>query len=223
MIKLIRDNRLYFILCLVWFAVAGIPLLFVDKGAFSLFLNKYHSPALDIFFRYATWMGDGLVIGIVCLILFFVKFRYAIITSVVSFLSAWFVSLIKHAVDEERPSLYFKGMQLNYVKGVELYQRMSFPSGHTAAAFTLFLLFIIFTTNKKFSWLYFFLAVLVAVSRVYLLQHFEVDVFFGSLFGVVFTLILYYLINITPLLKGKWSEGSLITLMRKRNQPATGN
>ncbi len=219
MIRVLKENRLFLSLCMLWFAASGIPLLFTGKGAFSLWLNNLHTPFLDIFFRYATWLGDGNVIIIICFLLFFVKYRYAIVTSLVSFTSAWFISLIKHSVDEERPSLFFKNMSVHYVDGVELYQRMSFPSGHTAAAFTLFFLFMIFTADKKYAWLYFALAVTAALSRVYLMQHFLVDVFFGSFFGILFTLILYTLLMATPLFKNKqWCEGSLVTLLQKRKR-----
>ncbi len=216
MLQLIKENRIFYLLCLIWFIVAGIYLLLYDKGSFSLSLNKLHNPAADLFFRYATWLGDGILISAVCLLLIFVKFRFAILTIVISFVSAWLVSLIKRSFDEERPSLFFKGQALNYVDGVELYQRLSFPSGHTAAAFTLFCLFCFFVKNKNYNYLFFGLALITAISRVYLMQHFLVDVYFGSLFGVFFATVFYYSLMLTPFFKEKkWHERGLI---RKRER-----
>ncbi|MBK7568050.1 MAG: phosphatase PAP2 family protein [Bacteroidetes bacterium] len=65
--------------------------------------------------------------------------------------------------------------------------------------------------NKNYGYLFFGLALLVAISRVYLMQHFLVDVYFGSLFGLIFTLILYQLLMISPLFRNKkWHERSFI-------------
>lgn len=181
-----------------------------NKGSLSLALNKLHNPAADMFFRYATWLGDGIIISAVCLLLIFIKFRYAVLTIVISFVSAWLVSLMKRFYDEPRPAVYFKDDVLNYVSGIELYQRLSFPSGHTAAAFTLFCLFTFFARNKNYAYLFFSLAFIVAISRVYLLQHFLVDVYFGSFFGLLFATIFYYLMMQTPLFKNKkWHERRL--------------
>ena len=209
--KILRENKIFFLLCLTWFVVAGVYLLIFDKGVFSLWMNKNHSPAADTFFRYATWLGDGYTVGIACLFLFFVKLRYGIITSLVSFTSAFLISLLKDFYNEARPSLYFQGQEIHFVEGLKLYQWHSFPSGHTAAAFTLFCLFAIFVKNKSYGYLFFGLALLVAFSRVYLMQHCLVDVYFGSLFGLIFTLVLYQLIMITPLFRNKkWHERSVL-------------
>lgn len=211
MIKLLKENKIFFLLCILWFVIAGIYLLIYNKGAFSLWMNANHNPTSDTFFRYATWLGDGYTIGIVCLLLLFVKLRFGIIASLVSFTSAFLISLLKDFYNEARPSLYFKDMDIHYVEGLKLYQWHSFPSGHTAAAFTLFCLFAIFVKNKNYGYLFFGLALLVAISRVYLMQHFLVDVYFGSLFGLIFTLILYQLLMISPLFRNKkWHERSFI-------------
>ncbi|MFI5171922.1 MAG: phosphatase PAP2 family protein [Chitinophagales bacterium] len=217
MIRLIKENRIFYLLCLLWFIIAGIYLVMYSKGAFSLALNKLHNPTADLFFRYATWLGDGIIISSVCLLLIFVKFRYAILTILISFVSAWLVSLIKKFYDEPRPSVYFKDDMLNYVDGIELYQRLSFPSGHTAAAFTLFCLFTFFAKNKNYGYLFFTLALIVAISRVYLLQHFLVDVYFGSFFGIFFATIFYYLLMRSPLFGNKkWHERGLLVKYKER-------
>ena len=211
MLRILKENKIFYLLCLVWFLAAGIYLLIYDKGTFSLWLNKNHSPAADIFFRYATWLGDGYTVGIACLILLLVKLRYGIIASLVSFVSAFLISLLKDFYNEARPAIYFKGQDIHIVEGLKQYQWHSFPSGHTAAAFTLFCLFAIFVKNKNYSYLFFGLALLVAISRVYLMQHFLVDVYFGSLFGLIFTLGLYQLLRISPLFRNKtWHETSVI-------------
>jgi len=217
MIKILKENKIFFLLCLLWFIMAGIYLLIYDKGTFSIWMNKNHSIGADIFFRYATWLGDGYTVAIVCLLLLFVKLRFGIITSLVSFTSAFLISLLKDFYNEARPSIYFQGQDIHFVDGLKLYQWHSFPSGHTAAAFTLFCLLAIFVKNKNYSYLFFGFALLVALSRVYLMQHFLVDVYFGSLLGLIFTLVLYQLLMWTPLFRNKtWHERSLIKKSKVR-------
>ncbi|MBR3003521.1 MAG: phosphatase PAP2 family protein [Lachnospiraceae bacterium] len=66
-----------------------------------------------------------------------------------------------------------------------------FPSGHTNGAFEIATALVLYTTRceerKKRKWAWFFViaAVLVMVSRVYLMVHYASDVIFGMLFGIV--------------------------------------
>jgi len=86
----------------------------------------------------------------------------------------------------------------HFIDGVTHVGNASFPSGHSATAFGVALILSIFEKNKKRSMLYFFAAVLVGYSRVYLGQHFLQDVFFGSMIGVVSALIVYFTIDNKP-------------------------
>lgn len=178
--SIILDNKRFYTLWLITMIVVGCILPFTEKGDFSLWLNFRNNWFYDVFFRYATWLGDGVVIGIICLVLLFVRLGWGITATVVSFFSAFFVSLIKKQVNAPRPSLVFENMDLHYVQGLDLYKNFSFPSGHTAAAFTMFLLLSAFVKDKRYTYVFFFLAVIVAISRVYLLQHFLIDVYFGA-------------------------------------------
>jgi membrane-associated phospholipid phosphatase len=188
--QLIQQHKTFYQSWLIWFILVGLYLSFNSKAAGSLALNEIHTPVGDIFFRYITWGGDGILIGIVCFVFLFVRLRYGILLSLVSFISAFFVSLLKQFYDEPRPSRYFAGQDVNWVDGIDLYANHSFPSGHAAAAFTMFLLMSFFFNNKSLTAVFFILALLVAISRVYLFQHFLIDVWVGSLCGVVFGTIL---------------------------------
>jgi len=209
------ENKLFYLLWLSVLLVVGAVLPFIEKGDFSLWLNYRHTPILDRLFHYATWLGDGITVGIACLILLILKLRWGIIASLVSFCSAFLISLIKKAYNEPRPSLVFENMDLHYVDGVELYRNFSFPSGHTGAAFTLFLLLTIFTRNKQYTWLFFFLACMVAVSRVYLMQHFLIDVYAGALLGVLFTTVLYLPFYFWFRNRPRWAEFGALQLQTK--------
>ena len=71
---------------------------------------------------------------------------------------------------------------------------MSFPSGHTTgAAFAAS--FIAIVSNSR-AWAIFlaFFAIIVGISRVYLAQHFVIDIYFGYLFGFISSLLGFCLI-----------------------------
>lgn len=178
------------LLCIGAAIIFLYPVLVFPKGELELLINKYHYPALDIFFKYITHLGDGAFLGILLLILLFVNYSSTIITAFSVSIQAIIVSLFKRWLFKgmERPLGFFEdGIALNFVEGVDVHNFNTFPSGHTATAFALFgLIFLVVKKHDIFnSTLLFALAFCVGFSRVYLLQHFVVDVYFGAIFGVL--------------------------------------
>jgi membrane-associated phospholipid phosphatase len=74
---------------------------------------------------------------------------------------------------------------IHKVEGVVMHQLSSFPSGHTATAFTIFLLTIYLFDNKKMVLIGLIYAMLCAYSRVYLGQHFPLDLGGGILVAII--------------------------------------
>ena len=108
-------------------------------------------------------------------------------------MSATVVNLFKKVLlgDMFRPSKYFElyeTYQLHLVEGVKLHSLQSFPSGHTATAFNLFLMLALMVKNNYLKLVFSTLAVVIAYSRVYISQHFLVDITAGSVVGVIFIL-----------------------------------
>ena len=65
--------------------------------------------------------------------------------------------------------IIFRGKHvLHLVEGIDLHSVNSFPSGHSASAFALFLCLTIIIKNKALQPIFFTIACLVAYSRVYL-------------------------------------------------------
>jgi undecaprenyl-diphosphatase len=54
---------------------------------------------------------------------------------------------------------------------------------------------LFFRFNKKYSIVVFLLAVLVGISRIYLLAHFKEDVLFGSFLGLISAMVAYFYYN----------------------------
>lgn len=194
--QIIKDNR-WFLWPYVLFLVAANSIMNVtDKGDAFLFINAHHSPFWDQFFRFATYLGDGTFAAVVMLlVLLFYSARSGVIGGISLIGISATVQPLKRLVftDSPRPKNFFTDVDLHFVEQVNVHGNHAMPSGHTAAGFALFMsLSIIFAPrNKALALLFFILALIVGYSRLYLAQHFLVDVYYGSLIGVLLPLIFF--------------------------------
>ena len=166
----------------------GVILLLLPKAYIHLFINQYHSSAADIFFTYATLLGDGLSATILVVILLFISFRYASMVAVSNIACSVIIQSLKRFIfaDSVRPYQFFKGVHPLYlVPGVEVYSFNSFPSGHSATVFTTCTLLCLMTKERYVRTVLFMMACTIAFSRVYLSEHFFVDIYAGAIIGVV--------------------------------------
>ncbi|MFN8353782.1 MAG: phosphatase PAP2 family protein [Spirosomataceae bacterium] len=150
-------------------------------------INQWHSESADVFFKYMTELGDGWFACVVIVGLFFYAKPLAGIAGVSFLSSALVAQALKRVFFDEvvRPSKYFEGQWSDYhrVTGVELLSDNSFPSGHTTSAFAVFCLLALVLPNKRWGGFLLIMACLVGYSRMYLFQHFMIDVYAGSVIG----------------------------------------
>ncbi|HVD98166.1 MAG TPA: phosphatase PAP2 family protein [Cytophagaceae bacterium] len=200
----------------MYFLIAGLLVWMQEKGTAVLFFNRNYHPFLDWFFKIVTYLGDGwFAIPLISFLLLFRNIFKGIVMLASVLLSFLVVQTLKIVVfpNMPRPSKYFpESMKLYYVEGVEIHTQNSFPSGHSAQAFAIFLLLALFTKNKNWSVFYFLTALLVTISRMYLAQHFLIDTYFGALIATLVTFFTYYYFtNHTTLAhKERWQRGWLV-------------
>lgn len=210
--KTVFKANLFFLFPYILFIIFGALLIFASaKAATHLEFNQHHIPFFDVFFYYATYLGDGITAVFIVLALLFISYRYALITALSVIISAIITQLLKHFVfsDIVRPKKYFEGLQqLYFVPDVENYLYNSFPSGHTTCAFALYFSAAMCCKNNLLKFLFFTIALTAAYSRVYLSQHFFEDVYAGSFIGTITAFFVYYAVQKQ---NAGWMENSLLT------------
>ena len=212
----IKRNAVFIGLSLAYLITLGLALLLVQKGDLHLWLCDRHTPAGDIFFRYYTHVAEWFPYALCAIILLFGRVGDAAFAASCQAMSALTTQIIKHLLNAPRPLIWFESnmpeIQLPLVDGVQMNHWLSFPSGHTTSFFALAFAASILATQKiskaqpvsqrsglTAQWscsvavqlLLFVLAVLGGYSRIYLSQHFAMDVFGGSCVGLIITVVCY--------------------------------
>ena len=179
----------------------ALLLAIIPKGELHLLLCQPHTPFLDAVVPIFSDLVDWLPYLVIVLLLFY-RAGWASFLASNLLLSTLIVQPIKHLVNAPRPLTWFAenmpDAALPVVDGVKMNLWLSFPSGHTTTFFVLFfsISIILCAENIKgkniLSLLCFLLATFGAYTRIYLSQHFALDVFAGILIASFSTILLYY-------------------------------
>lgn len=216
---LLKQNQIFLISYMIFLIAGLIPVLLYSRPDLHLFLNRFHSPCTDVFFKYFTFLGSGCTATIVCLILLFIRIRY----SLIMFVAAWagsgiMVQLLKHIVFPgfDRPVKVLETVSgLYLVQGIEFHDHFSFPSGHAATALVIFGMLALMTSRKWLKLFFLLCAVTVSYSRVYLSQHFLEDILLGSAIGILAVIIFYWYFH---RLKITWADHPVQYYFRPEKQ-----
>ena len=176
----------------IFYLMIGLlTMLFFTKENLHLFINHQHNFLCDYFFKYITFLGDGITAAIISILLIMISVRFFLVFGLTNILAGFFSQILKryifpHALS---PKAYFQNLvPLYFVPGVEIFSFNSFPSGHSATAFLISIFFASLSQKKSWQIGMLICAVLISLSRVYLSQHFFEDTIAGSIIGVVFGL-----------------------------------
>lgn len=178
-----------------------IASLSIDKGLDVLWINGHHTAFLDLFFKTITHLGDGLIFIPIIVFAAFTRFRYAIAALAASLLHGVLVSLFKRALFPklERPRKFLGDDLIHFVSGVDVHNFNSFPSGHTATAFCAAFFLSLISGNRTMGIFTLLLAFIVGYSRIYLAQHFLIDVAAGAVVGTFSTYIVWQVMELNQL------------------------
>jgi membrane-associated phospholipid phosphatase len=163
---------------LIAFTLLLLSYIFGRDGLF-LYFNANLGPFADSFFSYFTHLADGWIL-IPYLILVVGIFKKDVPFIIINFITSTLLTQIPKQLiwpSVNRPIA--SGIDLSkihVVTGVDVHSFNSFPSGHTATAFSLFLITVYLFPNKKVLLAGGLYAIICGYSRIYLGQHFPLDI-----------------------------------------------
>jgi len=190
-----------FVLLVVGFVIVSLLVHFqitesFDQLVISFVANHVGYSPLDEIMQIITESGDSFyMLGFGILMLLIKKTRRIGITLMILIvLSTLLTGYIKCGMDRDRPDFDYEGAPFPVKISRDTFAlfceggfNASYPSGH-AARTIIFAIVIGYALSERFprgAYLLFLYPVLVSISRVYVLQHFPMDVIGGAILGVM--------------------------------------
>jgi membrane-associated phospholipid phosphatase len=194
MLSIIEKNKSYLGLYMLFFiALFTYQLAFYQTDALFYF-SHHRSSFLNGFFLFVTRLGEEFSYLILVMWFLYKNERKTILKVLINAVAVLVISVVlKLIFSHPRPVSFLEehGImgQMTLVNDYILRGMNSFPSGHTMSAFALYSgLAFHFSTHKNWQKVLLIIAILVGVSRVYLVAHFPEDVLLGSALGVLIAL-----------------------------------
>lgn len=196
MLKKAHNINRHFIFGLILTAIVALYLIInsfiLGQTEFFLLLNANLGSFADNFFAFWTNLGDGVVWLIVAYLFFRYRRKQVPLLVATIIISTLITQVTKNYIAPAalRPTAAIVDIHsIHTVPGVELLTANSFPSGHTATAFCIFLLGCLLIRKRWVIPVGFVCALLVGYSRIYLGQHFPLDVGAGMVTAMITVLL----------------------------------
>lgn len=205
----IKRNSVFLGLWLASVMALTVAISLTDKASLHLLLCNHHSAWADCLMPILSDTCNWLPYVAAAAILIW-RWRAGLFMTGSLILSTLIAQGLKHLVQAPRPLTWFAehmpDVTLPLTDGVQMNYHLSFPSGHTTTFFCLYfalcVLFTYYTATPScerkvlqcagsiaVQVLLFALAAVSAYSRIYLSQHFALDVLGGMLIGVLSVII----------------------------------
>lgn len=200
--KLIFDVRSRpFIILIMAFIIITLLVYFgitaeFDNSAVLYFQSIAGNPILDLSMQSITEVGDVYYMLGFSIVLLIIKRtrRLGLALMILLVMTTLLTGYIKCGVDRDRPTLDFTGTPFPIELSEDTFAlfceggfNASFPSGHAARA-TIFGLILGYVLSERFPrgcYLLLLYPILMSISRIYVLQHFPMDVIGGAILGIL--------------------------------------
>lgn len=169
-----------------------------DQNVLSATKGFVGDPSLDLFMQLVTETGDVFYMFIFGIVLMVVKRtrRVGITLMLLIVISTILTGYIKCGVDRDRPDPEYIGSPFPVEISRDTFAlfceggfNASFPSGHAARSIIIAIV-LGYAMSERFprgAYLLFSYPILVSISRIYVLQHYPMDVIGGIILGILLT------------------------------------
>lgn len=174
-----------------------------DQAVISSMEDTVGNPGVDLVMQLITESGDSFyMFGFGAAVLIIKKTRRIGITLMILIvISTLLTGYIKCGVDRERPDFDYVGASFPFEISKDTFAlfceggyNASFPSGHATRSmvFGIVLAYVLSERFPRGCYLLFLYPILVSFSRIYVIQHFPMDVIGGAILGILLTGVLAY-------------------------------
>ena len=167
-----------------------------DQSVILFFSEHVGNPTLDLIMQSITESGEALwMLGFAILILVIPKTRRVGITLMILIvISTLLTGYVKCGVDRDRPDYEYNAVPFPVPVSKDTFAlfceggyNASYPSGHAARSM-IFAIILGFALSERFprgAYLMFLYPILISLSRLYVLEHYPMDVIGGTVIGVM--------------------------------------
>jgi len=167
-----------------------------DQSIVLFFSQNVGNPTSDTIMQYVTESGEVLwmlAFGIMMLIIPKTR-RIGITLMILIVISTLLTGYIKCGIDRDRPDFEYEGAPFPVEISQDTYALFceggfdaSYPSGHAARSM-IFAIILGYALSERFprgAYLLFLYPVMISISRIYVLQHYPMDVIGGAVIGIM--------------------------------------
>jgi len=167
-----------------------------DENIILFFSENIGNPTLDLIMQSITESGEALwMLGFAILILVIPKTRRIGITLMILIvISTLLTGYVKCGIDRDRPEFEYEAAPFPVPISKDTFALFceggydaSYPSGHAARSmiFAIILGFALSDRYPRGAYLMFLYPILISISRLYVLEHYPMDVIGGAVIGVM--------------------------------------